>query len=56
MRWWFWPLIFTIFIWLLLIYPEFLEKHYFKETLFDPYLFDKGTVTKLLPITPTDML
>lgn len=42
--------------WILLTKPEILEEFYFKETLFDPEQFDRGRVTNLLPITPSDML
>jgi hypothetical protein len=42
--------------WILLVKPEVIEEHWFKHTLFDPKSYEPGAITKLLPITPTDML
>lgn len=54
-RWWFFPILFMLACWALLICPEEFEKHYFQKSIFDPKWFQKNQVKKYLPIIPVDL-
>jgi hypothetical protein len=55
LRWWLFPLIFTMLSWAILLQPSLIEDHYHDHSFFSAKWFEKDIVNRYLPIVPKNL-